>query len=235
MAELIVALDLPELDDALALVDRLDDAVDRYKVGAPLYTRVGPEVVRELDDRGKGVFLDLKYLDIPSTVAGAVEAAAELGVEMLTLHASGGAGMLREARDAVGLDGPRLLGVTLLTSMNVAEVEQIWGRELSSLREDVFRLATVAAESGLDGVVASALETETLRRRHGPDFLIVTPGIRPAGSAMSDQVRIATPGDAVRAGSDFLVVGRPILHADEPETVVAQLLDEMRDAGEAGE
>ncbi|MFW6079776.1 MAG: orotidine-5'-phosphate decarboxylase [Gemmatimonadota bacterium] len=227
MADLIVALDVPTADDALAMVDRLGDAVDRYKVGAPLFTRAGPSIIETLRARDKRVFLDLKYHDIPHTVARAAEAAAAMGVELLTLHASGGRAMLRAAREAVGEEGPRLLAVTLLTSMGVSELEAVWGRETRSLREDVFRLAELAAESGLDGVVASALEAEPLKRRHGEDFLVVTPGIRPSGAEAGDQVRTATPADAVEAGSDFLVVGRPILRATDPAKAAAAILEEI--------
>ncbi len=234
MATTIVALDLPTADDALSLVDRLGEAVGWYKVGAPLYTRSGPAVVQALHERGKHVFLDLKYHDIPNTVAQAVEAAAELGVAMLTLHASGGASMLRAARDAAGNDGPRLLGVTLLTSLTASDIEQVWNKELRSMREEVSRLAALAADSGLDGVVASALEAEALKRRHGADFLVVTPGIRPAGSITGDQVRTATPAEAVRAGSDFLVVGRPVIQADDPVAAVAEIEAEMRAVPEVG-
>lgn len=228
MAELIVALDLPTTDDALAMVDRLGRSVDYYKVGAPLFTRAGPDVVVALREREKRVFLDLKYHDIPHTVARAAETAAAMGVDLLTLHASGGEGMLEAAREAVGIDGPRLLAVTLLTSMGVADVEAVWGRETRSLREEVFRLASIAVDAGLDGVVASALEVETLKRKHGSDFVVVTPGIRPAGEEAGDQVRTATPADAVRAGSDFLVVGRPILRAPDPSAAVDGILEEIR-------
>lgn len=222
MAEIIVALDLPTAAEALTLVDRLGDEVDYYKVGAPLFTRVGPSIVEELTGRGKRVFLDLKFHDIPNTVAQAVAAAAALGVDMLTVHASGGSAMLRAAREAAPPGaGTRILGVTLLTSFSAAEVEEVWGKELRSLREEVARLAAIAAEAGLDGVVASAIEAEALKRRHGPEFLVITPGIRPAGHLAGDQARIATPGEAVRAGSDFLVIGRPVLTAADPAAIIA--------------
>jgi orotidine-5'-phosphate decarboxylase len=233
MATIIVALDLPTSAGALELVDRLGETIDFYKVGAPLFTRAGPQIVRELKARGKRVFLDLKYHDIPNTVAQAVDAAAELGVELLTLHTSGGAAMLRAAREAVGTDGPRLLGVTLLTSLSPAATEEVWGKELRSLRDEVYRLAALAAEAGMDGVVASALEAEALKRRHGPDFLVVTPGIRPSGTLTGDQVRTATPAQAVRAGSDYLVVGRPILQASDPVEIATQLVREVAMASEA--
>lgn len=232
MATTIVALDLPTADAALALVDRLGDAVDWYKVGAPLYTRSGPAVVDALHSRGKKVFLDLKYHDIPNTVAQAVEAAAELGVAMLTLHTAGGSAMLRAARNAVGPDGPRLLGVTLLTSFTAGDIEQVWDKELRSMREEVARLAAIAAENELDGVVASALEAEALKRRHGAHFLVVTPGIRPAGAVAGDQVRTATPAEAVRAGSDFLVVGRPVLWSPDPVATITEINEEIRRASE---
>ena len=227
MAEIIVALDLSSPDEALALVDRIGDRIDFYKVGSPLFTRSGPAVVHALRERGKRVFLDLKYHDIPNTVAGAVEAAAELGVELLTLHAGGGAAMLHAARAAAGPDGPRLVAVTLLTSLGVADVEQVWNREVTSMHGEVLRLAAVAAEAGLDGVVASPLECEAIKRRHGAAFLVVTPGIRPAGHALGDQVRTATPLDAHRAGADYLVIGRPVLHAEDPVAVVDGVLGEL--------
>jgi orotidine-5'-phosphate decarboxylase len=232
MAKLIVALDLPTASAAEDLVDRLGDSVGYYKVGSPLFTRSGPDIVRMLRERGKQVFLDLKYHDIPNTVAQAVEAAAALGVDMLTLHAGGGSAMLRAARDAAGTDGPILLGVTLLTSFSASDVEAVWGKELRSLREEVSRLAALAHEAGLDGVVASALEAESLKRRHGSDFVVVTPGIRPAGHLAGDQARTATPGEATRAGSDYLVVGRPVLEANDPEAVIAGIMEEMDSASE---
>lgn len=230
MAEIIVALDLPTADEALALVERLGDDVGFYKVGSPLFTRSGPSIIEALHGEGKRVFLDLKYHDIPNTVAQAVTAAADLGVALLTLHASGGAAMLEAARAAVGANGPRLLGVTLLTSFTASDVEQVWGKELRSLREDVARLAALAAESGLDGVVASALEAESIKRRHGNEFLVITPGIRPAGHIRGDQVRTATPADAVRAGSDYLVIGRPVLAADDPVAVIHEIQAEIEEA-----
>ncbi|MBW3554998.1 MAG: orotidine-5'-phosphate decarboxylase, partial [Gemmatimonadetes bacterium] len=201
--------------------------------GAQLFTRAGPPLIQDLKDRGKRVFLDLKYHDIPHTVARAVEAAAELGVDMLTLHASGGEAMMRAARDAVGSDGPALVGVTLLTSFTAADVEQVWDKELRSLRDEVARLAGLAVQAGLDGVVSSALEVETLKRRHGADFILVTPGIRPSGEVAGDQVRTATPAEAVRAGADYLVIGRPVHAASDPAAAFAALLEEVTTASEA--
>ena len=220
MTSIIVALDVPTPAEALALVDRLGDRADYYKIGSPLFTRIGPDIVRELKARGKRVFLDLKYHDIPSTVGNAVESAATLDVDMLTLHASGGPAMLRAAASAAGPDGPRLLGVTILTSFTADDVENVWEKKVLSVRDEVVRLATLAAESGLHGIVSSALESETLKRRHGPQFIVVTPGIRPAGNRAGDQARTATPADATRAGADFLVIGRPIVEAEDPGAVV---------------
>jgi orotidine-5'-phosphate decarboxylase len=228
MKSLIVALDLPSAREALALVDRLGEPAGYFKVGAQLFTREGPDLVAELKDRGRQVFLDLKYHDIPNTVARAVEAAAELGVDMLTLHAAGGTAMMQAARDAAGEDGPVLVGVTLLTSFTATDVVEVWGKELRSLRDEVARLAALAAGAGLDGVVASALEVEALKRKHGPDFVVVTPGIRPRGDDVGDQVRIATPAEAVRAGADYLVVGRPVYAAADPVAAFERLAAEAR-------
>jgi orotidine-5'-phosphate decarboxylase len=230
MKSLIIALDLPDRDQATDLVDRLGESASFYKVGSQLFTREGPALVRDLKAREKRIFLDLKYHDIPNTVARAVEAAAELGVDILTLHAAGGTAMLEAARDAAGDDGPALVGVTLLTSFTAADVEAVWGKEIRSMRDEVARLAAVAAEAGLQGVVASALEVEALKRKHGPAFLVITPGIRPEGDLVGDQVRTATPADAVRAGSDFLVVGRPIYAAADPVEALDRVLAQIAQA-----
>jgi orotidine-5'-phosphate decarboxylase len=230
MSEIIVALDLPSEEEALALVDRLGESIDFYKVGSPLFTRSGPALVRALRDRGKRVFLDLKYHDIPSTVGNAVAAAAELGIDLLTLHASGGTAMMRAARDAcdaAGAAAPRLLGVTILTSFTADDVEQVWNKEIISVRDEVGRLAGIAAEAGLHGVVTSPLEAESLKRRHGAEFLVVTPGIRPAGDRPGDQARTAAPADAARAGADFLVVGRPVIAAADPVAAAMAIRHEV--------
>ena len=226
MAELIVALDVPSRAEALGLVDRLGGEVDFYKVGLELYTRAGPDVVRDLRARGKRVFLDLKLHDIPNTVSGAVRATAELEVELLTVHAAGGAPMLSAAAAAAAEAGPgrfALLGVTLLTSLSPTDVEAAWGRPISSLREEVLRLAAAARASGLAGVVASPHEAEALHRRLGPGLLIVTPGIRLPGAPAHDQARIATPGAAVRAGATHLVIGRSVTAAPDPVAAMAEV------------
>jgi orotidine-5'-phosphate decarboxylase len=223
MSEIIVALDVPSPAAALGIVDLLADRVAFYKVGSPLFTRAGPPLVSELRRRGKRVFLDLKYHDIPSTVGNAVAAAAELEVDLLTIHASGGDAMMRAARaaaDAAGNQALRLLGVTLLTSFTAADVEEVWNKEILSMRDEVGRLAGMAADAGLHGIVTSPLEAESLKRRHGPAFLVVTPGIRPDGDRLGDQARFATPADAARAGADFLVIGRPVIAAPDPAAAV---------------
>jgi len=226
MAEIILPLDHPSAEEALALVDLLGEPATFYKVGLELYTRCGPDVVRQLRARGKRVFLDLKLHDIPNTVAGAVRAAAALDVQLLTLHTSGGASMMEAARDAA--EGRvKLLGVTVLTSLTAAEVEGVWGREITSIRDEVGRLAGLAHDSGMDGVVASALEAGWIRRSLEPPFLVVTPGIRPAGADRGDQKRVATPADAVTAGADYLVVGRPVTQADDPRAALAALQAEV--------
>lgn len=233
MTSIIVALDVPSAEEAFALVDRIGNRIDYYKIGSPLFTRIGPAVVRELKARGKRVFLDLKYHDIPSTVANAVESAAKLDVDMLTLHASGGSAMLRAAADAAGETGPRLLGVTILTSFTADDVENVWDKKILSVRDEVVRLAALAADSGLHGIVSSPLEAETLKRRHGPQFLVVTPGIRPAGNKAGDQARTATPADATRAGADYLVIGRPIFEAADPSAAIDEVQAEIAAVEEA--
>ena len=227
MAEIIVALDLPTADQALRLVDRLGERVDFYKVAAPLFTRAGPNLVETLRGRGKRVFLDLKYHDIPNTVAGAVASARALDVQLLTVHASGGTDMLQAARAAAGPDGPQLLGVTVLTSFTAEALGAAWGRDVGVLADEVARLADLVAAAGLDGVVASPLEAAALKRRHGAAFLVVTPGIRPSGHAVGDQARVATPSAAAQAGADYLVVGRPVLLASDPAAVVDELRAEL--------
>ena len=230
--EVIVALDFAERAEAIYLVERLGERVGFYKVGLELFSRAGPDVVRELREGGKRVFLDLKLFDIPDTVAGAVSAAAECGASLLTLHTAGGRPMLDTAVLAAsttgdGADRIRLLGVTVLTSLSPSDIEATWGRSILSLRDEVVRLAALAMESGLDGVVASAFETMAIRRRLGPEVLVVTPGIRLPGGEEHDQARVATPAFAVEEGSDFLVVGRAISQAEDPgeafETVLAAM------------
>lgn len=213
----IVALDYPEATPALALARRLDPAACRLKVGKELFTAAGPVLVRELVDKGFGVFLDLKFHDIPNTVAAACRAAAQLGVWMLNVHACGGRAMMQSAKEAVEAvprQPPLLIAVTVLTSMDEAALRETGVQK--SPREQVLHLATLARDSGLDGVVCSAQEAVDLRMRMGPEFALVTPGIRPAGSDAGDQSRIMTPAAALHAGADYLVIGRPITQAPDP-------------------
>lgn len=230
MGRVIVPLDVASSEEALRVVDLLGDQGDFYKVGFELYTRAGPDVVRELIERGKRVFLDIKLHDIPNTVAGAVRAASDLGVDLLTVHTSGGPSMMEAAVEARS-GALRLLGVTILTSVSPDEISTVWGREIRSLREEVGRLAVMARQSGMDGIVASALEASWIRSQVGADFLIVTPGIRPAGADRGDQNRVATPAEAVRAGADYLVIGRPITHAPDPSAALMAVLEEIEQAG----
>jgi orotidine-5'-phosphate decarboxylase len=224
----VLALDVPDAASALVLAERLPDA-EWVKVGLQLFTAAGPAVVRELRERGRRVFLDLKLHDIPNTVAGAVASAAALGVELLTVHASGGAAMLRAASRAAheaGQGGPRLLAVTLLTSLSEREAAEAWGRDSLLVSAEAERLAALAASAGIDGVVASVHEARAIRARE-PELLILTPGIRLAGDAAGDQARTATPADAVGAGADFLVVGRTVTAAPDPAAALSRLLDEI--------
>jgi len=222
---LIVALDVPTADDALRLVDRLAGRVSFFKVGSQLFTAAGPEIVRSLVARNLRVFLDLKYHDIPNTVAAAVKSAAGLGVSLLTLHGLGGRAML-EAAASARPEGPlRLLAVTVLTSHDEASLAQIG--LAGALSDSVRRLARLARDAGIDGVVASPLEASLLREACGKGFLIVTPGVRPAGAQAGDQSRLATPAGALSAGADYLVVGRPITDATDPAEAATGIVREM--------
>ena len=215
MAEVIVALDFPSGTDALRLVERLGAGAGFYKVGLELYTRAGPSVVDALHTRKKRVFLDLKLHDIPNTVAGAVAAASDLGVDLLTLHAAGGRAMLEAARQA-RRGRLALLGVTVLTSLSAEDLGVVWGRVVTGLTTEVVRLATTVKDAGLAGVVSAPAEVASLRARFGSDFLLVAPGIRLPESERGDQKRVATPGEAVRSGADYLVVGRAVTAAPDP-------------------
>lgn len=225
MGSVIVALDFPRGAEALELVDDLGKAGTFYKVGLQLYTAEGTHLVEALKDRGKRVFLDLKLHDIPNTVAGGVRAASELGVDFLTLHTAGGGAMLEAARDAAG--ETRLLGVTVLTSLGAADLKATWGRKTLSVVDEVGRLADLAAQHGIHGVVASPHEASSVRSRVGPKFLVVTPGIRPAGTDHDDQQRVATPAAAIAAGADYLVIGRSITRASDPEAALYSILAEV--------
>jgi len=211
---LIVALDVPELDEARVLVERLSPAVHWFKVGSELFTSAGPRAVALVLEHGGRVFLDLKFHDIPHTVSGAVSAAVRLGVSMINVHASGGEAMMRAAVGARGDAAAHVIGVTALTSA-VEDASR------------VLEMAQGAREAGLDGVVASPQDVALIKQACGPSFIVVTPGIRPAPVRSDDQRRTATPEGAVRAGSDFLVVGRPVLGASDPLDAARRILDEM--------
>lgn len=224
---IIVALDFPASAQALSLAELLDPALCRVKVGKELFTREGPQLVKALINSGFDVFLDLKFHDIPNTVAAAVRAAAELGVWMVNVHASGGPRMMDAAREALtpmGSRAPLLTAVTVLTSMEQDELTAIGVKR--SLQEQVEALAMLTKDCGLDGVVCSANEAGVLRKALGPDFLLVTPGIRPADSEHGDQRRVASPREALEQGSDYLVIGRPITQAASP-------LDSLRNIAES--
>ncbi|SFT35875.1 orotidine-5'-phosphate decarboxylase [Pseudomonas marincola] len=224
---IIVALDFPTRDAALALADQLDPALCRVKVGKELFTRCGPDIVAALSAKGFEVFLDLKFHDIPNTTAMAVKAAAEMGVWMVNVHCSGGQRMMTACRETLeSLNGPKplLIGVTVLTSMEREDLAGI-GLDVEP-QEQVLRLAGLAAQSGLDGLVCSAQEAQALKIAH-PQLQLVTPGIRPAGSALDDQRRILTPKQALQVGSDYLVIGRPISKAVSPAQALADIVAEL--------
>jgi orotidine-5'-phosphate decarboxylase len=226
---LAVALDLPDEREAMKLVDRLGDTCQWFKVGMELYYATGNRIVHQLRDRGFNVFLDLKLHDIPNTVAGAVRSAAQAGASLLTIHAGGGAAMMSAAAEAAKAPGsPRLLAVTVLTSMDANELAGIG--ITATPAEQVLRLARLAQQSGIDGFVCSPQEVATLRKETGPNTLLVIPGIRPAGSETGDQKRIATPAQAIADGASLLVVGRPITRAADPVLAVRAILDEIESA-----
>ena len=223
-SKIIVALDYEKEAEALALVDQIDPSLCRLKVGKEMFTTLGINFVKQLHQRNFDVFLDLKYHDIPNAVARAVRSAADLGVWMVDLHASGGLRMMEEAKkilEPYGKDAPLLIAVTVLTSMEDLDLLQI-GINASPM-EQVLRLAHLTQRAGLDGVVCSPQEVEILRNACGEDFKLVTPGIRPIGTDFGDQRRVMTPTAAIRAGSDYLVIGRPITQADNPAEVLRSI------------
>jgi len=229
-SRVIVSLDYPDITLAQALVDKLDPRYCRLKVGKELFTRHGPVVVEKLIEAGFAVFLDLKFHDIPNTVAGACSAAAGLGVWMLNVHASGGKRMIQAAREAIekSTHKPLLIAVTVLTSSTSDDLADIGIH--STVEEQVLRLAHLSKASGVDGIVCSAQEARQLKAEFKHDLCLVTPGIRPAGSAADDQRRILTPYDAIIAGSDYLVIGRPITQASDPLQALEQIDKEVNEA-----
>ncbi|MBW8192368.1 orotidine-5'-phosphate decarboxylase [Neiella marina] len=223
-SKVIVALDYPTQEQALAFVDQVNPESCRLKIGKEMFTLFGPDFVRQLVTKGFDVFLDMKFHDIPNTVAKAVAASAELGVWMVNVHASGGKTMMEAARKALepyGDNAPKLIAVTVLTSMSADDMRDI-GVKVEPF-EHVRRLASLTQEAGLDGVVCSAREARMLRSRLGDDFLLVTPGIRPIGADAGDQQRIMTPEKAIEQGASYLVIGRPITQAKQPLEVLDQI------------
>jgi orotidine-5'-phosphate decarboxylase len=219
--QIVLALDGMSDAEALAMVDRIGPDLVVCKVGLELFTRYGPPLVDALREKGKEIFLDGKFHDIPATVAGAVRAASGLGVHLLTIHGCGGGEMMKAAVGARGEGGTKIVAVTVLTSVAGEGVQ-----------DRALRIAREAREAGLDGVVASAHEAARIKALGGPRFLVVTPGIRPEGAARDDQARSATPAEAARAGADYLVVGRPVTRADDPAAAFRNIREEARLARE---
>ena len=224
---IIVALDYPQPEPALQLLEKLDPLLCRVKVGKEMFTRMGPAFVEACMKRGFDVFLDLKFHDIPNTVAGACRAGADLGVWMMNVHASGGRRMMQAAREAVDKSSTEtlLIAVTILTSLSEEELAEIG--YAGSAADNVSRLAALAQSSGMHGVVCSPREAQQLRSNLGDNFLLVTPGVRPAGSDTADQRRVMTPQDAMSADSNYLVIGRPITAAEDPLKALQQIADSL--------
>lgn len=225
---ILVAIDKPDAESALQLINQLDPNLCRIKIGKELFTAAGTEFVKDLVDRGFEIFLDLKFHDIPNTVAKAVKAAAELGVWMVNVHASGGAKMMAASKAALeGVEKPPLLiAVTVLTSMSEEELKALGVN--TPLQDHVLNLAKMAKASGLDGVVCSAQEAAALKAELGAEFILVTPGVRPAGADVGDQTRVVTPEQAIKNGSDYLVIGRPITEAESPSVALTTIASSLR-------
>ena len=231
MAELIVALDVSSTQEVERIVDRLGDAISFYKIGLELFSAEGPDVVKAVKRRGKKVFLDLKLHDIPRTVERAVKSGAALGVDLMTLHAAGGKAMIRAAKDAAlacGPKAPKILAVTVLTSLDQSDLADLGVTR--DMKAQVEALGRLACSNGADGIVCSPKEVAAMRAALGPAALLVTPGVRPAGAAVGDQKRVATPGQAVKDGSTHLVVGRPILEVADPCAAALAIAAEMAGA-----
>ena len=226
-ARIIVALDFPTVQPAVEFVAKVSPALCKLKIGKELFTRAGPQLVEKLVKQGFDVFLDLKFHDIPNTVAAACRVASDLGIWMLNVHALGGREMMLAAKEAIDTSShqPFLIAVTILTSMNEVALREIGLTK--SPKEHVLELALLAHHAGLDGVVCSAQEARLLREHIGPNFQLVTPGIRPANSAAADQKRVMTPAEAIAHGANYLVVGRPITQAKAPVEVLAQINQEV--------
>ena len=234
--QLIVALDVDNLEAANQLITTLSDDVKWFKIGKQLFTAAGPASVKLLRGAKKDIFLDLKFHDIPNTVAGAVASGTMIGANLINMHASGGLEMMCAAKEAaekkateLGIPKPTLLGVTILTSISESTFQRDFGTQ-RKLRDGVAYLAELSQKAGLDGVVASPLEIELIRGVCGDDFVIVTPGVRPTGAVSNDQRRVMTPAEAIAAGADYIVVGRPITAADNPREAAKAILHEIKES-----
>jgi orotidine-5'-phosphate decarboxylase len=224
----IVALDFSSCEEALSLVDLLGERCRFYKIGSELFTRNGPKCVAEVVARGCDVFLDLKFHDIPNTVAKGARSAARLGVRLLTVHASGGRAMLEAARQGAAEGGDcAVLAVTVLTSLDAAALATAWGRDQVDVPREVLRLAGIAAEAGVHGIVCSGQEAAAVRAVHGDQLALLIPGIRLAGGATQDQARVVTPREAVQSGARYLVLGRAVTGADDPRAAMERVLAEL--------
>jgi orotidine-5'-phosphate decarboxylase len=230
---IIIALDVPTFDEATDLMDKLGDRARSLKVGSQLFTSVGPDIIREIKRRGKKLFLDLKFHDIPNTVARASEAATELGVDIFNVHVSGGLEMMRGAAQAtkakaseLGIEKPIVLGVTILTSIDEPMFQNVLG-SCNSLKDQIVHMAKLAQQAGMDGVVASPQEIRLIREACGEDFVVLTPGVRPEWASSDDQKRTMTPVEAFKAGADYVVIGRPIYRAPEPADVLERILKQL--------
>jgi len=230
---IILALDVPDLDEALRIVYQFEEHVETFKVGSELFTTAGPEIIKKINTMGKKVFLDLKFHDIPNTVARSAAAAARLGVFMFNVHTLGGLEMMKQAAEAIrkisleaNINRPRLIGVTILTSIDQSVVQDELGIGLR-MSAQVKHLAGLAYRAGLDGVVASPEDAGNLRANFGKDFLIVTPGIRPSWASPDDQKRMLTPKEALRRGADYLVIGRAILSQPDPVNALKRIEEEI--------
>lgn len=233
---IIVALDVSTFQEARALIDKLRDNARWFKVGPQLFTSIGPDIIREIKDKGKKLFLDLKFHDIPNTVARASEAATELGVDMFNIHISGGLEMMRAAAEAtklraseLGVPKPILLGVTILTSIDGITFQTDFSSS-NSLAEQIVYMARLAQRAGLDGVVASPNEIQLIRTACGDNFVVVTPGVRPEWSSLDDQRRTMTPAQALAAGADYVVIGRPVYRSSEPAEAMARILQQIEES-----
>jgi orotidine-5'-phosphate decarboxylase len=233
--KIIVALDVPTAESARKLFELLRDSSVGFKIGNQLFTSAGPDIVREIKSKSRKVFLDLKYHDIPNTVARAAESATELGVDIFNIHISGGVEMMRAAAEAtrikaldLGIKKPVLLGVTILTSIDEYALRRVLNSG-NSLRDQIVHMARLAQQSGLDGVVASPQEISPIRDACGDNFVILTPGVRPRWTSSDDQKRTMTPAEALKAGADYLVMGRPIYHSHDPVNALERIFHEIQE------